>query len=303
MIQCFARQNYTPPAGNQAVPQLLYVSKVVEADSVHPRVMHKHADFIEIVLICGGRARFSVGGRQVDVQPQDVIIYNSGIIHDEISGPDLKIATYCAAIGNLERTGLRRNAFIRDDQHPVFACGAQFETLRTIYTLMFEQLSQEHPHAELIAHHLMEALLAIVWDIVHAGEAAVPLEAREPLAQRALHHIDQHYAEDISLQDLADRLNVSPFYLAHIFKECFGYSPMQYVLRRRIGEAQTLLITTDLSVTEVAARVGYDDPSHFNRLFTKNVGLPPRKYKINYIKAKTDVKSSGPAHPPGRPEA
>lgn len=47
---------------------------------------------------------------------------------------------------------------------------------------------------------------------------------------------------------------------------------MQYLLRRRIGEAQTLLITTDLSITRIAERVGYDTQSYFNLQFTKNVG-------------------------------
>lgn len=52
---------------------------------------------------------------------------------------------------------------------------------------------------------------------------------------------------------------------------------MQYLLRRRIGEAQTLLITTELSVTRIAEMVGYDSSSYFNLQFTKNVGMPPEQ--------------------------
>lgn len=290
MIQCFVKKNYAPPPfspGVSPVPQLLYVSRLREDDSVHPRVMHKHEDFAEIVLICRGQAKFSVGGRQIEVRERDVIIYNGGIIHDEISGPDIRIATYCAAIGQLALPGLRKNAFISDARHPVFATGDQFDALLEIYTLMFDQLAQEKPGCEIVSHYLMESLMAIVWEIVHAGDSASQPIEDEPLAQRILQYLDLHYAEDIGLQELADLLNVSTFYLAHVFKDCFGYSPMQYILRRRIGEAQTLLITTDLSVTEIAAKVGFDNPSHFNQMFTKNVGLPPRKYKINYIRAKS----------------
>ena len=64
-------------------------------------------------------------------------------------------------------------------------------------------------------------------------------------AQRIKDYIDKHFADEFSLQQMADALHVSPYYLAHICKEVTGYSPLQYVLRRRIGEAQTLLITTD----------------------------------------------------------
>ena len=62
-----------------------------------------------------------------------------------------------------------------------------------------------------------------------------------------------------------------------------GYSPIQYLLRRRIGEAQTLLITTDYSITENAGMVGYDTQSYFNMQFTKHVGMPPKKFRQNYI--------------------
>ena len=58
---------------------------------------------------------------------------------------------------------------------------------------------------------------------------------------------------------------------------------MQYLLRRRIGEAQTLLITTDYSITTIAGMVGYETHSYFNSQFTKHVGMSPMKYRQNYI--------------------
>ena len=102
-------------------------------------------------------------------------------------------------------------------------------------------------------------------------------------AQRIKDYIDRHFAEDFSLQCMADALHVSPYYLAHVCKDVTGYSPLQYVLRRRIGEAQTLLITTELPVTRIAAQVGYDNPSHFNAQFSKAVGMSPRTFRKEYV--------------------
>ncbi len=82
---------------------------------------------------------------------------------------------------------------------------------------------------------------------------------------------------------MGEALHISPYYLSHVFKQMSGYSPVQYLLRRRIGEAQTLLITTDLSITRIAEMVGYDTQSYFNLQFTKNVGMPPNKFRQNYI--------------------
>ena len=82
---------------------------------------------------------------------------------------------------------------------------------------------------------------------------------------------------------MGEALHISPYYLSHVFKQMSGYSPVQYLLRRRIGEAQTLLITTDLPITTIAGMVGYDTQSYFNLQFTKNVGMPPKKFRQNYI--------------------
>ena len=87
---------------------------------------------------------------------------------------------------------------------------------------------------------------------------------------------------------MGEALHISPYYLSHVFKQMSGYSPVQYLLRRRIGEAQTLLITTDLPITRIAEMVGYDTQSYFNLQFTKNVGMPPNKFRQNYIVAEKD---------------
>ena len=94
---------------------------------------------------------------------------------------------------------------------------------------------------------------------------------------------DDYIVKPITLQSMGEAMHISPYYLSHVFKEMSGYSPVQYLLRRRIGEAQTLLITTELSVTRIAEMVGYDSSSYFNLQFTKNVGMPPNKYRHNYI--------------------
>ena len=71
-------------------------------------------------------------------------------------------------------------------------------------------------------------------------------------------------------------LHVSPYYLSHVFKEASGYSPTQYLLRRRIGEAHNLLIATDLPMSKIAERVGFETQNYFNLQFSKHVGMPPR---------------------------
>lgn len=132
------------------------------------------------------------------------------------------------------------------------------------------------------AHHLLMALLTLVQQFL-AAAAQDGSRGENVFAQRIKDYIDRHFAENFSLQSMADALHVSPYYLAHVCKDVTGYSPLQYVLRRRIGEAQTLLITTELPVTRIAAQVGYDNPSHFNAQFSKAVGMSPRTFRKEYV--------------------
>lgn len=291
-VQCFVKKDFQSIFVDENSPKLLYVSQIRPLASTHPRVMHAHEDFVEIILICSGSSEYLIHDKKQHVEQGDVIVYNSGIVHDEISGPGAEVGSYCVAIGGLHMPGLRENALLPDDAGFVFPTGIHFEAMRTICEMMFASLSSGEPRAEAFCHSLMHALLVKVQAVVDNAQGQEEDEVEEPdiLGMRIKSYIDQHYMEPVTLQSMGDALHISPYYLSHVFKQMSGYSPMQYLLRRRIGEAQTLLITTDLPITEIAGRVGYDTQSYFNLQFTKNVGMPPKRFRQNYIVADQQAK-------------
>ncbi len=280
-VQCFARPADTEDIPLAGLPQLAYISKTVP-ESSHPRVMHSHDDLCELVLIWEGEADYSIGGREYRVCRGDLIVYNSGVIHDERYGISMPISSYCIAMRGLKLDGLRDNALIPDSDGPVFPSGKHFEALRDTMSLMFDALCTNADGCAYFCRHLLLGVLSRVWALRHRRQE--PSAVRPNLlGSRIKAHIDLHYTEDISLQSLADVLHISPYYLSHVFKDMTGYSPGQYITRRRIGLAQNLLISTGLSISEIAARVGYPSPSHFHDRFTRNVGMSPRAYRKAYI--------------------
>lgn len=290
-VQCFVKKDVQPIFVGENSPKLLYVSDIRPDTSAHPRVMHAHEDFIELILICSGSSTYLIHDKKYEVKAGDLLIYNSGVVHDEITSSENEMGSYCIAVGGLHMPGLRENALISDDAGYVFPTGNDFEVMRTLCEMMFRSLSSGEPRAEVFCHTLMHALLVKAVTIVGVKLAADEDEVvAEPsiLGRRVKAYIDENYAESITLQSIGDALHVSPYYLSHVFKEMSGYSPMQYLLRRRIGEAQTLLITTDLPVTQIAGMVGYDTQSYFNLQFSKHVGMPPKKYRQNYIVSQED---------------
>lgn len=280
MIQCFVKKEYEPPFGLIRPPRLFSVSRTDAEASAHPRVMHAHDDLVEIVLVRGGESRYFVGGMPYDARRGDLFIYNSRVVHDEPSGPDRPVASFSLALGGLSVPGLRENALIPDDASPVCPLTeTQTVRLERLYDVLYSELTAGNDDG---AHHLLMALLTLVQQFL-AAAAQDGSRGENVFAQRIKDYIDRHFAEDFSLQSMANALHVSPYYLAHVCKDVTGYSPLQYVLRRRIGEAQTLLITTELPVTRIAAQVGYDNPSHFNAQFSKAVGMSPRTFRKEYV--------------------
>jgi len=92
-------------------------------------------------------------------------------------------------------------------------------------------------------------------------------------------YIDENYAEDISLSMLARRFSVDDSYLSRTFKQQTGCNLMLYLASARIAQAKRLLAQKDLSITDVAQLVGYDDYAYFSRVFKRMEGRSPRAYR------------------------
>ena len=104
--------------------------------------------------------------------------------------------------------------------------------------------------------------------------------AQEELAAAAQEYLRQHYADVLSLSELAERFHVNPPYLARVFKRFAGVSPVRYVRELRIASARRLLEQRpSLGIKEVAALVGYPDQGYFSRVFKKATGSSPLEYR------------------------
>ncbi len=100
-----------------------------------------------------------------------------------------------------------------------------------------------------------------------------------PIIERAVAFINEHLAENISLEDTAQEVNVSPFYLSKLFKEEKNENYISYLTDQRMQKAQTLLRNPRASIKEVSAAVGYNDQNYFSRIFRNKFGMTPTEFR------------------------
>jgi AraC family transcriptional regulator len=97
--------------------------------------------------------------------------------------------------------------------------------------------------------------------------------------QQVIEYIRANLDRDLSLEKLAELVQMSTFYFARLFKQSTGVTPHQYVIHCRLEQAKNLLISENASIIEICQKVGFQSQSHFTQLFRKYTGLTPKKYQ------------------------
>jgi CheY-like chemotaxis protein len=102
------------------------------------------------------------------------------------------------------------------------------------------------------------------------------------LVRRAMAFIHTHYAEPLAREDIARHVSVSEDYLTRCFKQETGISPIAYLNRYRVNQAKLLLEDSGMSMSEIAAAVGFTDNMHFSRAFRRESAMTPTEYRAKY---------------------
>lgn len=104
---------------------------------------------------------------------------------------------------------------------------------------------------------------------------------------KAKEYIWGNYNQEISLRKLSEAVGVNPYYLSHLFRKEMGISFLEYLTSVRMSIAKNLLKQTTMSMMEICLEVGYQDPSHFAKVFKKKEGIHPTEYRKKLIEANT----------------
>lgn len=262
--------------------RLVYVSFNDRQETLTPTAVHCHEKNLELQYICGGRGNLRIGSRLYEVQEGDLLVYNQGELHDESADPEQGLWFYNCGVTGLNLPGRPEGELIAPETSPRIHAGEMAGVVESLFKLLYAEVERDLPKNEQITHDILRVLISMLLYQL-PKERQLPPREKDRLLIACKDYIDSHFMEELTVEKLAERSHMSISGFAHQFKKIFGFPPIQYIIRRRIGQAQTLLITTDLSITEVSVRVGYDNISYFNNQFKRFAGMSPqsyRKYKV-----------------------
>lgn len=101
--------------------------------------------------------------------------------------------------------------------------------------------------------------------------------------RKIMDEIKEHYTENITLTGLAEKYSISVSYLSELLKEHLQLSFSEYISSKRIQKAKELLADDSLSIEQIAEQTGYNDYFYFTKVFKKNTGISPSKYRKNLL--------------------
>lgn len=249
------------------------------------RTPHIHREY-EVSLVVEGTVQLTVPGSSTELSEGDIFLMNPFFSHElKAESPVLILSlqippAFCSSYyPQMERTefdaaafpdaAVRRlllqlaDAYFRQEAYSSLECAARINQI-------FLLLLRTQPH-----HITPER------------------ERRNTLAKgnrmrKVLTYIEEHYTEKILLSDIAGQEGLDLYYLSHYFKECFGMSFQNYVLKLRCERARQLLLTSDMSLLDVSVSCGFSDPKYFNKGFREQYGCTPKAYRADFRSARPE---------------
>lgn len=138
------------------------------------------------------------------------------------------------------------------------------------------QMPSKH-RALAISNQIENLLVAIIQ--LNPEKSSFICDETEQRIIYLIQFLQHHYAEDLSLDFLADFSGISKYYLTRIFHEYTGFAPNEYIIQIRMQHASYLLTTTNLPIKSIGAIVGIENEAYFSRLFKKRYGEAPGVYR------------------------
>jgi AraC-like DNA-binding protein len=270
------KNKYTNSFEMNILPELVYVCRIaLDEDG---QELHSHAEHAELFLVCSGTAVAEVDGRQEELETGDFVLCDAGKLHSFHAETHQPTEAIACGFSHLHCRGAEENCLISENEQPIVHAGAGSLPLIHLLEVLEETAADPNPQGREVCGYLSAAAVTMALRIHHVAAERIE-QAHFDLGVRTRLYLDRHYLDPLTLDGIAKAMGVSKYHLDRVFLQTVGCTPVQYITRRRIARAQTLLTATNDTIQQIAAQCGYNNYNYFTVLFRKNTGKTPGEYR------------------------
>lgn len=254
--------------------RLLYITQAHYDRDWHS-VAHTH-HFTELFYVTEGTGEFLVENESLSVKEGDLIVVNPNVSHTEAGYQGAPFSYIVLGVNGLQ---LKSDLKPHSESYSIHNFNIyQDEIFFYLKTLVKEARDMKENY-EAICQNLLEILILSFVRKTHAPLIVAPTTKATKECRFIEQYLEEHYPENITLEDLSRMTYLNKYYLVHAFKEYKGTSPINYLIEKRVNESKHLLKTTNYPVSKIATLVGFSSQSYFSQVFRKETGLTPNAYR------------------------
>jgi len=270
-------ENYNLFGESDDLPDVVHCETIEARSVLHDWEFkpHRHARLHQVLMIERGAGRAEMDGTTAALGGHALANVPAGVVHSSRFEPGTEGWVVTVARDELDRgliegEGLRSllesPAIIRGDGEIASIMRAIFASFET---------------RDFARAHVLRALVMLLFGLVARRIAAegAPQGPASPLQRRFEALLEAQFASHLPVSAYAARLGVTPTHLSRVMRRATGRSASAAITARVIREAQRNLAYSNLSISEVAYALGYNDPAHFSRVFSRATGLSPRAFR------------------------
>lgn len=264
-------------------PTFLFTWKGTRKKDRDEATFHSH-DHLEMAFILSGEGKYRFEDGICPVKEGDLLILNPGVKHQALACPEVETPTteFFVGVMDIQIGKLPANTLpVPGGGHVMHTSGELRQKLFRICSAMeAENAVCRQGRYFMLKSYLVQMLLLVIREqcepVEHTGGYAFESVNKKYVVEQIVNYFEDHYNEKVSLDQIAENMYLSPFYISKIFKSETGDTPIRHLINIRLEKAKELLEEGCAeSIQEVAASVGYDDAYHFSKLFKKHYGMTP----------------------------
>lgn len=239
---------------------------------------HTH-HFTELFYIISGSGMFHIENDIIPVKPNDLIIVNPHVEHTEKTMTHNPMEYFVFGVDGLAFSFHDGKNEESRKSYSHYSYTSSQNRLVDYSQLMLEEFRAKKPGFDIVCQSILQVLLVFISRELHLSvisDSTFRISKECALAKR---YIDTNYAQNITLDTLAELTHINKYYLAHSFASCIGQSPISYLSSKRLQASMDLLVNTNHSIAQVASSTGFSSQSYFSQMFKKSVGMTPQQYR------------------------